>query len=138
MLINSFPDMRRRGGTGRRGQWQAHVQCALRTLICASALVWLRLQHGIPNTLAVPAGVACRDAGRLGAALALLNRFLDVSEAMGGEDDGEPMPNAAFAGSHVPAHFDLPQQHFLAGSALQEVRRLLLQPCMFVGKGAPL
>lgn len=52
---------------------------------------------------------------------------------MDGEDDGEAMPNAAFAGSHVPAHFDLPQQHYLAGPALQEVGAVLMQLHMPVG-----
>jgi len=93
-------------------------------LPCRVRLAWLPA----PDVGTEAAGVAWRTAGRPGPALALLNRFLDVVEAMDGEDDGAPMPNAAFgAAADVPVEFDLPQRHYTSEASRKEVRHMQLQ-----------
>jgi hypothetical protein len=68
--------------------------------------------------------MAWREAGRPGMSFVMLNRFLDLCDAMDEPDSGGAavIENADFAGTDVPFDFHVPRRPYVAATAREEVR----------------
>lgn len=77
------------------------------------------------------AGIACRNQKWLSMAFVLLNRYLDVTEAMDGGDAGM-IDNSDFVGTDIPSPYDftLPSEQFLPEEKRDEVRDWVLAVSM--------
>lgn len=85
-----------------------------------------------PEDLLPNAGMAWRAAGRANMAFVMLNRYLDLTDAME-EDVPGVIENADFAETDIPFDFHLPEAHYAPDPAREEVCRvhslhLLLSP----------
>jgi len=63
--------------------------------------------------------MAWKAAGQPGMAFVMLNRYLDLADAM--EEGGEVLENADFADTDVPYDVRLPESPYLDASAREEV-----------------
>ena len=80
------------------------------------------------------AGLACRSAGWKGMALVLLNRFIDICEAIEDGGGGGDIENGDFAGSGIPVPSEyvggLPRNCFVGERAREEVKDWVLTTSM--------
>merc|ERR1719231_233441 len=92
----------------------------------------LRYAGELPgDKLFCEAGMACKAVGWLNVAFVLLNRYLDLSEAI---EDQEPtsagLDNSDFKGTEIPYDFPLPTEQCLDEDHREEVRDWVLQLSM--------
>ncbi len=84
--------------------------------------------HGVPCSWLgaqafYEAGMAWKDAGRLGMAFVMLNRYLDLCDAMDEPDSSAAViENADFADTDVPFDFHVPHRPFVNHDEREEVR----------------
>jgi len=73
------------------------------------------------------AGMACRDAGWTGTGFALLNRYLDLTDAIDEGEIGE-VEGTEFDGTDIPELHEnpLPKSHYLSECAREEIREWIL------------
>ena len=76
------------------------------------------------------AGVAYREAGLANMAFVLLNRYLDLTEAMEEPDGSTMLENADFADTDIPHDFHLPEHHYVEEDAKEEIRDWVLAVSM--------
>ncbi|GMH45662.1 hypothetical protein BSKO_13619 [Bryopsis sp. KO-2023] len=71
------------------------------------------------------AGMLWKSVGRLNMAFVLLNRYLDLVEAME-EGDGTVLENADFVDTDIPYDFELPEKDYVPEDQREEVRDWVL------------
>lgn len=108
---------------------QGHKLSALKL-----ALALLRHLADVPADKAFhDAGLAAKGAGRLGIAFVLLNRYLDISEAI---EDGHAharLDSAQFEGTEIPSELAIPDKNYLSDSEREKVRDYVLELSMNTG-----
>lgn len=75
------------------------------------------------------AGMACKQLGWQNMAFVFLNRYLDIVEAIDGEDTST-IDNVNFEISDIPQDFPIPERHFLEDKQREEVRDWVIQLSM--------
>ncbi|KAA0161786.1 hypothetical protein FNF31_03572 [Cafeteria roenbergensis] len=104
------------------------ARLGLPALRADASLSLLRYCGVVPADRAfLEAGEACRDAGRLNVAYVMLNRFLDLFEAIE-EGDANDIDNTDFEGTDIPSPLDfpLPAAHWLSEDETEEARKWVL------------
>eukprot|EP00798_Chlamydomonas_sp_ICE-L_P014195 gene14195-20165_t len=77
------------------------------------------------------AGIAWRDAGRQNMAFVMLNRFLDLTDAMDDPDSSAAeIENSDFADTDIPFDFHIPQRAYTSEDQREEVRNYVLELSM--------
>lgn len=123
----------------KRLYWAAHYvalsnQCrkaGLKEMAAKQLTTALRYVGIIPADKAFfKAGMAWKDAGRLNMAFVMLNRFLDLSDAMEDPDNGNVIENADFVDTDIPYDFHLPPRPHLDYDRREEVRNMVLEMSM--------
>ncbi|EFJ49307.1 intraflagellar protein IFT172 [Volvox carteri f. nagariensis] len=77
------------------------------------------------------AGLAWYEAGRKNMAFVMLNRFLDLSDAMDEPDSSAAViENADFADTDIPYDFTIPERPYCSEAQREEVRNLVLEISM--------
>ncbi|MEW5300130.1 MAG: hypothetical protein WDW38_002966 [Sanguina aurantia] len=77
------------------------------------------------------AGVAWRKAGKLSMSFVMLNRYLDLTDAMDEPDSSNAsIENADFANTDIPYDFVIPQRSYVSDDEREEVRNLVLEISM--------
>jgi intraflagellar transport protein 172 len=107
----------------KRGDTVANRKLAIACL----KYVWL-----IPADKAFhEAGMACKNAGDVDMAFVLLNRFLDIAEAVEEhEASSTVLDNSDFAHTEVPRDFTLPEESFIDEAGREQVRDFVLELSM--------
>ena len=82
-----------------------------------------------PHRAFYEAGNAWRAAGRLSMAFVLLNRYLDIEDALGEGGGRGPLEAADFVGTDVPGDAPLPAQHYCGERQREEVGKRAARPC---------
>jgi len=120
--------------------WIAHLSAAMVIADDRSAaeskktlaISLLRYLHELPADKAFyEAGMACKALNELNMAFVLLNRYLDISEAI---EDNEPnsssLDNSDFANTQIPYDFPLPGKQYLDDGEREQVRDYVLELSM--------
>ena len=76
------------------------------------------------------AGMAWKAAGKPSMAFVMLNRFLDLSDAMDDPDSAGALENADFADTDIPFDFHIPQRPFANEDMKEDVRNFVLELSM--------
>mmetsp|Transcript_26109 Transcript_26109/g.57041 ORF Transcript_26109/g.57041 Transcript_26109/m.57041 type:complete len:1764 (+) Transcript_26109:195-5486(+) len=77
------------------------------------------------------AGVAWKEAGRLNMAFVMLNRFLDLVDAMDDPNSSAAViENADFADTDIPFDFHIPQRPYVDEDGREDVRNFVLEISM--------
>ncbi|GAX77698.1 hypothetical protein CEUSTIGMA_g5141.t1 [Chlamydomonas eustigma] len=107
-------------------------QAGLKDLAAMQLVSVLRYVGIVPADRAFyEAGVAMRDAGRLNMAFVLLNRFLDLCDAMDEPDStSAALENADFASTDIPFDFHIPQRAYVTEDQREDVRNFILELSM--------
>ena len=139
MLIKVVSALQSAGDTGGTHEfdtllWVGHLAAAKEVALERSALDaqrklgigLLRFVKDMPADKAFyEAGMACKASNDLNSAFVLLNRYLDISEAV---EDNEPsssiLDNSDFADTAIPAEFPLPETQFLDEAQREQVSEM--------------
>lgn len=120
--------------------WAAHLtavanrsrQAGLHELAAKQLTALLRFAGIVPADKAfLEAGMAWKEAGRLNMAFVMLNRYLDLSDALDEPDSSAAvLENADFAATDVPYDFRLPQRPYADEDKREEARNFVLEVSM--------
>lgn len=107
-------------------------KAGLNELVARELTAALRYAGLIPADRAFyEAGMAWRAAGRLGMAFVMLNRFLDLCDAMDEPDSSAAViENADFADTDIPFDFLIPQRPYVSEAVREDVRNFVLELSM--------
>lgn len=80
------------------------------------------------------AGLAWKDAGRLNMSFVMLNRFLDLCDAMDEPDSNAAViENSDFAETDIPFDFHIPQRPYVSEDMKEDIRNYVLELSMDQG-----
>jgi len=107
------------------------AQQGLKQTALKLAIALLKYVADVPADKAFyDAGMACKAGGKLNIAFVLLNRYLDITEAIEEGDQHAGLDNTDFAGTDVPFEFVIPEKNYLTDSAREKVRDFVLELSM--------
>jgi len=76
------------------------------------------------------AGMACMHVKRYGTAFVMLNRFLDIIEAIDEGDSASALENSDFVDTDIPYDFPIPTNHAVSEEKREEAREWVLSVSM--------
>eukprot|EP00955_Chlamydomonas_euryale_P116459 366417-Chlamydomonas_euryale.AAC.27 len=108
------------------------TQAGLKDLAAMQKTATLRYAGIIPaDRVFYEAGMAWRNAGRPNMAFVMLNRFLDLCDAMDEPDTSAAMiENADYANTDIPFDFTIPQRPYVGEAEKEGVRDYILELSM--------
>lgn len=109
----------------------ASIKAGLKELAAMQLSSVLRYVGLVPADRAFyEAGMAWKNAGKPSLAFVMLNRFLDLSDAMDDPDSAGDLENADFAETDIPFDFHIPQRPFANEDMKEDVRNFVLELSM--------
>jgi intraflagellar transport protein 172 len=111
-------------------------QSGLKDVAARARTSLLRFVYDLPaDKLFFDAGMACKKIPELAnQAFVLLNRFLDISEAIEEGDDAQPfLDNADFVNSDIPFDFEIPHEHSVSDANREDARSWVLAVSLDTG-----